>query len=161
MPNNESPSVPDTLNDKPRVAFLHDYVESLLAAIRYVNHPGCYWYFSPSIIPLENRGFGVRCLGSWSVSMQEWIKRSWVLRVDFLGLFWSFIWLSARFWIVPREFQRYKFEEISKSFCSLVHRFLKKRPKPSTGRIFLIRPCFSGRTGIYSRNVGCEDNGPI
>eukprot|EP00253_Pinus_taeda_P009244 PITA_09244 len=34
MPNMESLALSDALNDKPRIAFLHDYVESLLAAIR-------------------------------------------------------------------------------------------------------------------------------
>lgn len=38
MFNNESLQLPDALKDKPRVAFLNDYVESLLAAIRDVNH---------------------------------------------------------------------------------------------------------------------------
>lgn len=37
LSNNDSLPLPDALNDKSRVAYLHDYLESLLAAVRYVN----------------------------------------------------------------------------------------------------------------------------
>jgi hypothetical protein len=40
MPNNESLPLPDALNDKSRVAFLHDYLESLLTAIRKLDCVG-------------------------------------------------------------------------------------------------------------------------
>lgn len=46
MPNNEFFPLPDALNDKSRVAFLHDYLESLLTAIRNGSNTRGYFVWS-------------------------------------------------------------------------------------------------------------------